>query len=146
MSVKPIPEGYHTITPYLSIRGVPRLIEFLKMAFGAEECSRHVKPDGSIMNAEVKIGDSKVMMGEVPKEHNPMPAMIYLYVTDVDAVYKRAIQAGGKSVLEPMDQFYGDRTGAINDESGNQWWIATRKEEVSPAQMIERATQKKYQC
>ena len=91
------------------------------------------------MHAEVKIGDSIIMMGEPTAECKPMPAMIHLYVPDADATYRRALAAGAKSVREPADQFYGNRSGGVEDACGNQWWMATRKEEVSPEEMGRRA-------
>jgi PhnB protein len=121
-----IPSGYRTITPYFAVPGAPGLIAFLKEAFGAEEIERHTTPDGTVMNAELKIGDSMVMLGEAPPEHKPMAAMLYMYVADADALYKRAMQAGAKSVRAMADQSYGDRVGAVEDPCGNQWWIATR--------------------
>ena len=139
MAVKPIPEGYHTVTPYLVVPGVARLIEFLQQAFDAEERHRMARPDGTIMHAEVRIGDSIVMMGEATGEFQPIPAMIHLYVADVDAAYRRALAAGATSVREPTDQFYGDRTGGVKDASGNQWWIATHVEDVPPEEMKRRS-------
>ena len=139
MAVKYIPEGYHTATPYLVVPGVAKLIDFLKQAFGAEERERMAQPDGRIMHAEVKIGDSIIMMGEPTGETQAKPAMIYLYVPDTDATYRRALQAGAKAVMEPADQFYGDRNAGVEDPSGNQWWIATRKEEVSREELGRRA-------
>jgi uncharacterized glyoxalase superfamily protein PhnB len=137
--VKPIPDGAHTVTPYLVVEGVPKLIEFLKQAFAAQEVGRMARPDGGVMHAEVKIGDSKVMMGEPMGDSKAKPCSLYLYVEDVDAVYQRAIQAGGTSVGEPKDQFYGDRTGGVIDPSGNYWGIATHVEDVSPEEMATRA-------
>ena len=148
MTVKAIPEGYHTITPYFSVRDAARLIEFLKQAFDAREIETHAMPDGTIINAQIKIGDSMVLVGEAPKdlgERKLMPAVLYMYVNDADAVYKTAIQAGGKSMMEPMDQFYGDRSGAVEDPAGNQWWIATQKEEMSQEELIKRAAKRKSQ-
>ena len=139
MAVKYIPEGYHTATPYLVVPGVAKLIDFLKQAFGAEERGRFAQPDGRIMHAEVKIGDSIIMMGEPTGDIKPMPAMIHLYVPDADATYRSALAAGAKSVREPADQFYGDRSAGVQDASGNQWWMATHKEEVSPEEMGRRA-------
>jgi len=140
MPVKPIPEGYHTLIPYVTVHGVARLLEFLKQAFGAEEVHRPMKrPDGSIMHAEVRIGDSILMMGEPMGEFGPMPASIYLYVADVDATYKRSLQAGATSASEPADQFYGDRNAGVKDPVGNRWWIATHKEDVPPAELAKRA-------
>lgn len=143
MPVKPIPDGYHTITPYLAVRGAAQLIEFLKKGFSAKVRACHKMPDGSVMNAELMIGDSMVMRAEAPRDREPKPATLYMYVNDADALYKQAIQAGGKSVHEPMDQFYGDRSGAVDDPSGNQWWIATRKENLSDEELANRASQKK---
>src|ERR1035437_3384908 len=122
-SVKPIPDGAHTVTPYLVVEGVPKLIDFLKQAFGAEELFRMARPDGGVMHAEVKIGDSMIMIGEAMGQWKPKPCSLYLYVEDVDAVYQRAIQAGGTSVGEPKDQFYGDRSGGVTDPCGNHWEI-----------------------
>ena len=139
MAVKPIPDGFHTVTPYLVVQGVSKLIDFLKQAFEAKEIERHSRPDGSIMHAQVQIGDSMVMMGEAMGEFQPMPAMIYVYVNDTDAVYKRALQAGATSVMEPADQFYGDRNAGVKDQCGNQWWIATHIEDVSPEELAKRA-------
>ncbi len=139
MAVKPIPDGYHSLTPYLVVQGVAKLIDFLKQAFEAKEVHRMSRPDGTIMHAEVRIGDSVVMMGEAMGEFKPMPAMIYLYVNDADAVYQRALQAGATSMMEPADQFYGDRNGGVKDPCGNQWWIATHKEDVPPEELAKRA-------
>ncbi|HMD71346.1 MAG TPA: VOC family protein [Bryobacteraceae bacterium] len=130
-SVKPIPEGAHTVTPYLVVEGIPKLMDFLKPAFGAQEVFRMARPDGGIMHAEVKIGDSMIMMGQAMGEWKAKPCSLYLYVEDVDAVYQRAIQAGATSVREPSDQFYGDRTGGVIDPCGNYWGIATHVEDVS---------------
>ncbi len=139
MAVKPIPDGYHAVTPYLTVQGVPKLIDFLKQAFEAQEIERMTQPDGTIGHAEVRIGDSVVMMGEARDEWKPMPSGIYLYVNDTDAVYKRALQAGATSIMEPADQFYGDRSAGVKDSSGNHWWIATHKEDVPPAELKKRA-------
>lgn len=138
MSVKPIPEGYHTITPYLSVKGVNQLIEFLQNAFNAEVKSSLALEDGNIRNAEILIGNSMVMMGEAPENFH-MPVMLYMYVNDVDATFNQAINAGGKEIMPPTDQFYGDRSAAIEDASGNQWWIATRIENVSHEELLRRA-------
>jgi len=132
MKVSPVPAGFHTVTPYLSLKGVAQVIEFMQQAFGATVDGCHKMPDGTIVNAEVSLGNSKVMLGEARGGHEPWPAMLYLYVDDADATYARAVKAGGKSVLEPTDHFYGDRSGGVEDSAGNQWWIATRKENLSP--------------
>ena len=141
MTVQPIPEGYHTVTPYLIVSGVPQLIDFVKEAFGAEELVRMAQGDGTIGHAEVKIGTSRVMMGEASGNFKPMPAMLHLYVEDTDAVYQSALQAGATSIMEPADQFYGDRMGAVQDAFGNQWWIATHVEDVPPEEIAKRASQ-----
>jgi len=139
MAVKPIPDGYHSVTPYLTVQGVTKLIDFLKQAFEAQEIERMTRPDGTIGHAEVKIGDSIVMMSEAGGERQPMPGAIYLYVHDVDGTYKRALRAGAVSTMEPMDQFYGDRSAGVKDPSSNQWWIATHKEDLSREELIKRA-------
>jgi uncharacterized glyoxalase superfamily protein PhnB len=141
MPVKPIPDGYHTITPYLSVHGVPEVITFLREAFGAEQTARHTAPDGTVLNAEVRVGDSMIMLGEKPRGERATPAMLYLYVEDADAVFRRAVGAGAKVIHEVVDQFYGDRSGGVEDCAGNQWWIATRKENLTPEEMQRRAAQ-----
>ena len=139
MTVKAIPDGYHTVTPYLMVQGAGQLIDFLKLAFDAQETERITAPDGAIAHAEVRIGDSIVMMSDAGGERAPMPSGLYLYVNDTDAVYKSALRAGATSIMEPMDQFYGDRSAGVKDPSGNQWWIATHKEDVSPEELKRRA-------
>lgn len=139
MPVKPIPDGFHTVTPYLTVKGVARLIDFLKRSFGATETERMTQPDGRIVHTEVKIGDSVVMMGEPGGDAKEMPGAIHLYVDDVDTTYRRALQAGGMSLREPEDQFYGDRSAGVRDPSGNVWWIATHKEDVPLEEMKRRA-------
>jgi PhnB protein len=138
MAVNWKPEGYHTVTPYLVGRGTAELIEFLKQSFGAQERERLMRSDGKIMHAEVKIGDSVVMMGESSDDFKAMPTSIHLYLEDVDEAYKRAVQADGKSLREPTDQFYGDRSAGVQDASGNHWWLATHVEDVSPEEMQRR--------
>ena len=135
-SVQPVPKGMHTVNSYLTVEGVPRLIEFLKQGLDAQPVGHvHSAPDGRIMHAEVKIGDTIVMLGEPVGTWKPRPCNLYLYVKDVDAVYHKAIQAGGKALNEPKDQFYGDRSGGVEDPSGNWWWIATHVEDVSEEEM-----------
>jgi PhnB protein len=138
MAAKPIPEGFHTVTPYLVVEGADKLIDFVKAAFGAKEVVRHKGPGGMTMHAEVTIGDSHVMIGQASERAKPTPAMLYLYVTDVDATYNQAVQAGGKSIMEPVNMFYGDRSGAVSDPFGIQWWIATHIEDVSEEEMARR--------
>ena len=141
MTVNAIPKGYHTITPYFSVSDAQGLIDFLKKAFnGVAEI--HAMPDGTILNAQVQVGDSMVLIGQAHKDQpaeSLMKAMLYMYVTDVDTVYRNAVAAGGESIRESADEFYGDRVGAVRDLAGNQWWIATHKEEMSSEQMVERA-------
>ncbi len=138
MPVKPIPDGYHTVTPYLIVPGVAKLIDFLVKAFDAKEKLRIPRPDGSVAHAEVQIGDSMLMMGEPMGPFGPMPTSIYLYVTDCDAVYRRAIAAGGVSVMEVTDMPSGERYGGVKDPSGNIWWTATHVEDVSPEETARR--------
>jgi len=138
MTVKPIPDGYHSVIPYLIVQGAAALIDFLRHAFDATEKERHAWPDGSIMHAEVKIGDSTIMLGEARGEWKPMPASIYLYVNDADATFRKAIKAGAVSVMEPADQFYGDRHGGVKDPCGNLWWVATHIEDVPPEELQKR--------
>ena len=140
MAVKSIPDGFHTVTPYLVVSGVSTLLEFLKQAFDAQEIlSPMLRSDGGVGHAEVKIGDSIIMMGEPMGDMQPMPGSLYLYVQDTDAVYQRALQAGATSLMEPADQFYGDRSAGVKDAVGNQWWIATHQEDVPPDEMLKRA-------
>jgi len=138
--VKPVPEGYHTVSPYIVVPGIAKLIDFAKQAFGATELFSHKRPDGTVMHAEIKIGDSIIMMGEGQGGGKNFPAMLHLYMEDVDALYRRAIQAGAKSVREPTDQFYGDRSGGVEDAFGNQWWISTHIEDVTSEELERRAT------
>ncbi len=141
MAVKPIPEGYHTVTPGMAVPNVKGVIEFLKQAFGAEMIEEPMmRPDGGVMHAEVKIGDSIIMLGEpMGEQWGPMPGSFCLYVPDTDSVYKRALQAGGETLMEPADQFWGDRMAGVKDKGGNFWWLATRVEEVSREEMGKRA-------
>jgi PhnB protein len=146
-NVKPIPDGYHTVTPYLIIRGAAEALDFYKRALGAVETMRMAGPDGKVMHAEIKIGDSRVMLAdEVPQMGFRSPAAlggagasILLYVKDVDAAANQAIAAGVK-VLRPIeDQFYGDRSGTFGDPFGHVWTIASRMEDLSPEEINRRA-------
>ena len=144
MKVKAIPEGFGTITPYFSVRGASRFIEFLKEAFDGKHTYIAAFPDGTIMSAEVRIGSSMVVIGEDDSddpEDRLSRAKIYMYVEDVDAVYQKAIRAGAKPIEKPEDQFWGDRSGVVEDIAGNQWWIATHKENLSSEEIIRRAMQ-----
>jgi PhnB protein len=130
--VRKIPEGYRCVTPYLVVEGAEREIRFLKQAFGAAEKFPPMRrSDGTVIHAELRIGDSSLMLGEACDAYQPMPSCLYLYVEDVDATYGRALRVGGTSIIEPRDQFYGDRSAGVRDPAGNFWWIATHKEDVS---------------
>jgi PhnB protein len=145
MPVKPIPEGYHAITPYLIIDGAAQAIDFYKKAFGATELFRMPDPTGKrIGHAELKIGDSQIMLADEnanmgfrnPKAYGGTPVSLLLYVNDVDATIPRAVAAGAK-VLKPIqDQFYGDRSGTIHDPFGHVWTVATHIKDVSPEEMM----------
>lgn len=138
--INPVPEGYHTVTPYLTVRKAEEVIEFLKRAFKADVPHEPMKgPDGKIMHALVKIGDSYVMIAEESDMAKATPSSLYLYVTKVDEVYQQAVKAGGKSVMEPMDMFYGDRCACVKDSSDNSWSIASHKEDVPSEELAKRA-------
>jgi PhnB protein len=137
-NVKKIPEGYHAVTPYLVVRDADALMQFTIDAFGAKEKVRMPGPDGKLAHGEVEIGGSVVMMGSPMNGQDFMPAMIYLYVPDTDATYKKALGAGATSLEEPNDAFYGDRRAGVKDSQGNQWFIATHQEDPTPEQMQER--------
>ncbi len=145
--VKTIPEGYHSVTPYLCIDGAAEAIEFYKKAFGAKELSRMPAPGGKVGHAEVQIGDSHVMLADEfpemgfrsPKSVGGTPVMMHLYVDDVDATVARAASAGAKVVRAVEDQFYGDRGGKIEDPFGHSWYVSTHVEDVSPEELEKRA-------
>jgi len=132
------PPDHNTVSPYLVVHGVPGLLEFVRHTFGAQELHRSATPDGRVRHAEARIGDTVIMMGEATAEFPVRPAMLHVYVPDVDAVYRRAVEAGAISLREPADQFYGDRTGGVHDAFGNQWWMATHKEDVSDEEIARR--------
>ena len=140
MAVKPIPEGYHTVCPYLTVSDATAELEFLTRAFGARVVENMKGPDGRIMHADVIIGDSHVMMGQAGDGWAPTQAGVHLYVPDCDAVYRAALAAGGSSIFEPATQFYGDRQGGVKDVCGNQWWISTHVEDVPKDEMERRAS------
>ena len=133
----PIPQGFGTVTPFLRVADAAKQIEFLQKAFAAQLTFRMNGPDGSLIHAEVKIGDSMVMIGQAPPGQE-MRSMINLYVPDTDALYHSAIAAGATSIREPADQFYGDRSGGVRDAGGNEWWMATHIEDVSQEEMERR--------
>lgn len=145
-TVKPIPEGYHTVTPYLIIKGAAEALEFYKKAFGATELFRMDQPNGKIGHAEIKIGDSPIMLSDEypemnyagPKTLGGSPVSLMLYVEDVDAVFNRAINAGAEQQQPLVDKFYGDRSGSVVDPFGHIWHIATHKEDVAPEEIEKR--------
>ncbi len=146
-AVKPIPDGYHSVTPYIVVDGGARAIEFYKQAFGATEVFRMDGPDGKVGHAEIKIGDSHVMLADEHPEINARgpqafggsPVSLMLYVEDVDATVNRAVEAGAELTRPVADQFYGDRTGGIKDPFGHAWYIATHVEDVPPEELQKRA-------
>ena len=146
MAAKPIPEGFHTLTPYLTVKDAPRAIDFYKQAFGAQVRGTHYSPDGKIMNADLKIGDSILMLAEEfpgmgaksPLALGDSPVTIHLYVEDVDKLFNQAIAAGAKAVMPVMDQFWGDRFGMVTDPFGHRWSIGTHKEDLTPAEIEKR--------
>ena len=144
---KPIREGFRTVTPYLTVKGAGQAIDFYKRAFGAQEVERMAGPDGkSLAHAEVKIGDSIVMLSdEMPQSGTQAPqslggttGSLFLYVPDVDAAFKRAVDAGAKGVMPPSDMFWGDRFGKLVDPFGHHWALATHKEDLSPEEVKKR--------
>jgi PhnB protein len=145
---KPIPDGYHAVTPYLIVNDGAKAIEFYKRGLAAQEVMRMPGPGGRIMHAEVKIGDSIVMLGEEPPDKPTFRApqsagmrtgSLYLYVRDVDTAFKQAVGAGAKVVTPVTDMFWGDRIGQIEDPSGHQWTLATHKEDLTPDEVAKRA-------
>lgn len=141
-TAKPVPEGYHTVTPYLIVDEANRLLAFLEAAFGAKILHRTDRPDGEVAHAEIQIGDSRLMLSGSQPQWPALPCAIYLYVEDCDALYAQALAAGAKSTQAPADMFYGDRHGGVIDPSGNQWWIATHIEDVSPEEMERRSAER----
>ena len=133
------PKGYHTVTPYLTVEDAPAFIKFAEQAFGATEYECVHRQDGRIMHAEIRIGDSPVMISEACEQMGPMPAALYLYMKDADSVYQRALEAGATSVMEPADMFWGDRFSCVKDKWGNQWSIASHIEDVSTDELEKRA-------
>ncbi|MFC6634874.1 VOC family protein [Microbulbifer taiwanensis] len=147
MAVKPVPEGYHSVTPYLSINGAARAIEFYERAFGAKELFRFPMPDGSIAHAEIQVGDTRISLADDNEEggllspQGSSPVGLLLYVEDVDSVFARAVEAGA-SVKRPLeDQFYGDRSGTLQDPFGHVWFLATHIEDVPEDELERRAAE-----
>ena len=143
---KPIPQGYRSVTPYLTLNDAGRALEFYKRAFGAQEIMRMDGPNGKIGHAEIKIGDSMIMLGdEMPGSGSQSPQSlggttngIFLYVEDVDKTFNQAVAAGAKAESQPTDMFWGDRYGRLKDPFGHSWSVATHKEDVAPAEMAKR--------
>ena len=144
---KPIPDGYHAITPYLAIKGAAQAIEFYKKAFGASEVMRFPQPDGRVGHAEIKIGDSRVMLADEfpemdflsPHARGGSAVHLHVYVEDVDGVFKQAVAAGAREVRPVQDQFYGDRLGTVADPYGHVWHVSTHKEDLSMEELQKRA-------
>ncbi|HEV2828827.1 MAG TPA: VOC family protein [Pyrinomonadaceae bacterium] len=147
MAVKPIPEGYHSVTPYLIIEGAGGAIEFYQKAFGAKELFRFPTPDGKIGHAEIKIGDSPIMLADAypamgyngPKSLGGSPVSLMIYVENVDTLFDQAVQAGATVKEAVTDKFYGDRSGSLIDPFGHVWHLSTHKEDVSAEEMEKRA-------
>ncbi len=142
-----IPKGLHTVTPSLVIAGAAKAIDFYKKALGAEEVSRFAGPDGTIMHAELRIGDSIIMLGEEmpdqggrsPKSIGGTPVSLFVFGENVDAAWKRAVDAGAKPIVPLADQFWGDRTGCLEDPFGHQWWLAQHIKDLTPEEMQKNA-------
>lgn len=145
-AAKPVPDGYYTMTPQLTLDNAAQTIDWYKSALGAEEVSRSIGPDGKIMHAELEIGNSRfmvndVMMGKGPQAFGGSPASFWLYVEDSDALFNRAVGAGAKVQMPMADQFWGDRAGAVTDPAGYTWWVSTRKEDLTHAEIQQRAAE-----
>ncbi|TDR82765.1 putative glyoxalase superfamily protein PhnB [Paludibacterium purpuratum] len=140
MSVKAIPDGFQSVVPYLAAQDASALIAFLQQAFDAQVCLLHKLPSGHVLHAQVRVGDCMVMTSDPqPKSECKIgPAMLYMYVADVDAAYRKAVDAGGKSLSTPADMFYGDRSAGVEDPAGNQWYLATHIEDVPEEELIRR--------
>ena len=142
--VSPVPPGYHTVTPFVIVKGAAQFIDFMKEAFGAMEMTRVADENGAIGHAEVRIGDSVVMLFDSKEDWPKTPAFLRLYIEDVDAFYDRALKAGGTSVTRPTNMPWGDRSCRVRDPFDNLWWIMTRMEDVSPEEEEKRWGQKEY--
>lgn len=138
MAVKPVPDGYTAVTPYLIVKDVDALLAFLKKAFGAVVVEEHRGPEGRVVHADVTIGGAHVMMGGANEKWPEKTGAIMVYVPDADATYKAALEAGATSVYEPTTHFYGDRSGGVIDPVGVTWWISTHVEDVPPEEMARR--------
>jgi PhnB protein len=147
MAVKPVPDGYHSVNPYLCVDGAGAGIDWYKMAFGATEIMRMPGPDGKIGHAEIQIGNSRIMLADEfpqmncrgPRAYGGSPVHLHVYLEDVDAVFARAVAAGAKALRPVADQFYGDRSGSLEDPFGHTWHVATHKEDLTPEEIAKRA-------
>jgi PhnB protein len=143
---KPIPQGFHTVTPYLAVDDAARALDFYKRAFGAQEVMRMDGPDGKIGHAEITIGDSRIMLADEmpgsgcqsPQSLGGTTSGVFLYVDNVDKTFSQAVSAGAKAESQPTDMFWGDRYGRLKDPFGHSWSVATHKEDVAPAEMSKR--------
>jgi PhnB protein len=154
MAVKPIPDGYHSVTPYLIVKGADRAIDFYKNVFGASERMRMDGPNGTVGHAEIEIDGSAIMLADEfpdmgyrsPQSIGGTAVSLHLYVKDVDACFNRAVAAGAKALRPVQDQFYGDRSGTVEDPFGHFWTISTHKEDLSPEELRKRAEEFMKQC
>lgn len=136
--VKTVPEGYHSVNPFLIVEGAEKLIQFLKQTLDAKVEESVNGPDGRIAHAELTFGDSIIMMADATPKYGATAVHLYVYLENVDLTFKRALEAGASPVQEPADQFYGDRTAGVKDPTGNYWWIAQHAEDVSPEELERR--------
>lgn len=138
MAVSPIPPGHQAVTPFLIVDAASEMVAFLREAFGAEELRRTQAPDGRVVYTKVRIGDSLLELSDAHGDYVPTSAAFHLYVPDADATHAAAVRAGASSIMDPTDQFYGDRESGVLDPFGNHWFIATRKEDLSPEELERR--------
>ena len=138
MAVKPIPENYPRVSPYLIVKNVEKTMDFIQYVFDGKVLEKMKTPNGSVNHGEISIGDSVIMIGRATESHEPQNVMLYIYVDDTDAAYKRALEKGAESVMEPADQFYGDRNAGVKDKDGISWWMASHVEDISPEELQRR--------
>jgi uncharacterized glyoxalase superfamily protein PhnB len=138
-SVKAVPEGMHTITPFMVVDGANELLRFIEQSFEGKMAAIMKGNDGKVMHADIQVGDSHIMVSDATEKYAADTSRLYLYVDDVDATYKKAMKAGGTSLREPTDEFYGDRSSGVKDKWGNEWWIATHVEDVDDEEMERRS-------
>ena len=138
MAVKPIPENYPRVSPYLIVKNVEETMDFIQYVFDGKVLEKMKTPNGSVNHGEISIGDSVIMIGRATESHEPQNVMLYIYVDDTDAAYKRALEKGAESVMEPADQFYGDRNAGVKDKDGISWWMASHVTDISPEELQRR--------